>query len=294
MLLGMYRRYWRYASVQRTHVRGHCSDGLVGGHGGLHLACDAAGAMPSGSPGWCFFSDWLLTLALAGGLRLAIRVVNESASHRGGEPGRASRRIPDRRRWGRRHDGGPGDAPQSPAGDGAGRFSRRRCGRRSANSMAGLSQCLVTPEARAHRSVEPHRQRGHRDAHGLRVPRVQRSSTCAMKLASSPRQFRACSSSSMDRSASIGLRNVDIADLLRRSPSMVVRDAAAFARGTCRASITGGGGSIGSELARQIANAGPSHLVLLGHGENSIFEAEARLRAGVSPGSAQYSDRRYP
>ena len=32
------------------------------------------------------------------------------------------------------------------------------------------------------------------------------------------------------------------------------------------------------ELARQVANAAPSHLVLLGHGENSLFEAEARLR----------------
>jgi FlaA1/EpsC-like NDP-sugar epimerase len=42
--------------------------------------------------------------------------------------------------------------------------------------------------------------------------------------------------------------------------------------------ITGAGGSIGSELARQIAAASPARLVLLGHGENSIFDVEAQLR----------------
>jgi FlaA1/EpsC-like NDP-sugar epimerase len=42
--------------------------------------------------------------------------------------------------------------------------------------------------------------------------------------------------------------------------------------------ITGGGGSIGSELARQIASLRPKLIVLLGKGENSIFEAEQELR----------------
>jgi len=73
------------------------------------------------------------------------------------------------------------------------------------------------------------------------------------------------------------LRNVDIADLLRRSPVGAHDDVAAFVKGRV-VLITGGGGSIGYELARQVANAAPSHLVLLGHGENSVFEAEARLR----------------
>src|SRR5262249_16127003 len=74
------------------------------------------------------------------------------------------------------------------------------------------------------------------------------------------------------------LRSVDIADLLRRTPVGGSDNAAEFVAGRV-VLITGGGGSIGCELARQIANAAPSHLVLLGHGENSIFEAEALLRA---------------
>ena len=43
--------------------------------------------------------------------------------------------------------------------------------------------------------------------------------------------------------------------------------------------VTGAGGSIGSELCAQVASYGPACLVLLGHGENPIFELEAMLRA---------------
>ncbi|MBM4117685.1 polysaccharide biosynthesis protein [bacterium] len=42
--------------------------------------------------------------------------------------------------------------------------------------------------------------------------------------------------------------------------------------------ITGAGGSIGSEIARQVARLAPGRLVLLGRGENSIFEIENELR----------------
>jgi FlaA1/EpsC-like NDP-sugar epimerase len=43
--------------------------------------------------------------------------------------------------------------------------------------------------------------------------------------------------------------------------------------------ITGAGGSIGGELSRQTAGFGPRLLLLLGHGENSLFSLEHRLRA---------------
>jgi len=44
-----------------------------------------------------------------------------------------------------------------------------------------------------------------------------------------------------------------------------------------RVLVTGAGGSIGLELCRQIARWGPAELILLGHGENSIFEALIEL-----------------
>ena len=53
--------------------------------------------------------------------------------------------------------------------------------------------------------------------------------------------------------------------------------------------VTGAGGSIGSEICRQLLLAGPAELVLLGRGENSIFEADLSFRdhpAGVSAPAA--------
>jgi len=68
------------------------------------------------------------------------------------------------------------------------------------------------------------------------------------------------------------LREVDITDLLRREPVRVNDEAVGAALEGKRVLVTGAGGSIGRELCRQIARRNPSELVLLGHGENSIFE----------------------
>ncbi len=73
------------------------------------------------------------------------------------------------------------------------------------------------------------------------------------------------------------LRTVDIADLLRRPQVHAQSSSPEYLHGAT-VLITGAGGSIGSELARQVAHASPSRLVLLGHGENSIFDITAELR----------------
>ena len=68
------------------------------------------------------------------------------------------------------------------------------------------------------------------------------------------------------------LRQVEIQDLLRREPiktdiaqvASLVRDKVVM--------VTGAGGSIGSELCRQLARLEPKRIVAVGRGENSIFE----------------------
>jgi len=75
------------------------------------------------------------------------------------------------------------------------------------------------------------------------------------------------------------LKDISIDDLLRREPvyldqtslSLVLQDSVVL--------ITGGGGSIGGELARQVAAFRPARIVLLGRGENSLWNIERSLRA---------------
>ncbi len=68
------------------------------------------------------------------------------------------------------------------------------------------------------------------------------------------------------------LRNIELEDLLRRDPIRTDTVAVREFLSNKRVLVTGAGGSIGGELCRQILDAMPSHLALMGHGENSIFE----------------------
>ncbi|MCD4673278.1 MAG: polysaccharide biosynthesis protein [Anaerolineaceae bacterium] len=74
------------------------------------------------------------------------------------------------------------------------------------------------------------------------------------------------------------LREVQIVDLLRRESVQVEDERVGEILSNRAVLVTGAGGSIGRELCRQIARWGPSELILLGHGENSIFEAMLDLR----------------
>lgn len=74
------------------------------------------------------------------------------------------------------------------------------------------------------------------------------------------------------------LRRVEIQDLLRRDPVHTDLDSVQAVVEDRTVLITGAGGSIGSELCRQLARLRPRRLLLLGHGENSIYDIESTLR----------------
>jgi FlaA1/EpsC-like NDP-sugar epimerase len=98
-----------------------------------------------------------------------------------------------------------------------------------------------------------------------------------------------------DRVSVTTIREVEIDDLLRREP--VQTDLAAVsALATGRTVlVTGAGGSIGTELCRQLAALAPDKLVLVDHSENSIFETRRELlrsdlRSSIVPVIADIRD----
>ena len=73
------------------------------------------------------------------------------------------------------------------------------------------------------------------------------------------------------------MRDVAIEDLLGRDQVLTDTSLFGYLRGK-RVLVSGAGGSIGSELCRQIAALEPAMLICLGHGENSIYLIEQELR----------------
>ena len=75
------------------------------------------------------------------------------------------------------------------------------------------------------------------------------------------------------------MRDIRIEDLLGREPVQLdLEEVGSFLRGK-RVMVTGGGGSIGSELARQVCEFAPAELVLLDHAENGIYFVHHELVA---------------
>jgi FlaA1/EpsC-like NDP-sugar epimerase len=79
-------------------------------------------------------------------------------------------------------------------------------------------------------------------------------------------------------------RDVQVEDLLGREPvELDIESISSYIENKVIL-VTGAGGSIGSEICRQVCRFNPRKIVLLGHGENSIYQIDMELRN-------QYKDR---
>ncbi len=73
------------------------------------------------------------------------------------------------------------------------------------------------------------------------------------------------------------VRDIKIEDLLRREPIQIDTERVSKFIKNKTLLITGSGGSIGSELCRQILRCHPAKIILIGHGENSVFNIQQEL-----------------
>ena len=80
------------------------------------------------------------------------------------------------------------------------------------------------------------------------------------------------------------LRPVEIKDVLRRAPVRLDDSAVGSLVAGRTVLVTGAGGSIGSELCRQLVRFHPARIVLVDHSENALFAVEQEfLRLSASP-----------
>lgn len=85
----------------------------------------------------------------------------------------------------------------------------------------------------------------------------------------------------------IQARDINPLDILGRTPVVIpLQKSLSYLKGK-RVLITGAGGSIGSELARQLLSGGAERLYLFGHGENSIVNIYRELHVLQNEGVGQ-------
>jgi FlaA1/EpsC-like NDP-sugar epimerase len=271
---GLYRRLWIYASTGELRLIAAAVTTASVLTSGVMLFLIGAGMVLPGMPRSALGIDWLLSLILIGGSRFALRVLSEqSVASRISEKSRRALIV------------GAGDA-----------------GALVARELQKTSQLNLVPVGFL--DDDPAKQK--HSIHGVTViGKVPDLSTAidqhsidevVIAIPSAPGalvrmvndvcRIKGIPSRTMPgiyeliggKVSVSRLREVDITDLLRREPVRVNDEAVGAALEGRRVLVTGAGGSIGRELCHQIARREPAELVLLGHGENSIFEILLELQ----------------
>jgi FlaA1/EpsC-like NDP-sugar epimerase len=271
---GLYGRYWRYATSRdllsvtiATAASGAALASLVA----LGLQLDLLPFFPRS----VLAIDWLLTVACVGGIRLSVKLGSEAFSRPRTSISVEARRV---------LVAGAGDAgalvvremQKNPhlgmvavgfLDDEAAKVGKRIYG---VGVLGQLGQLEDVVEAQ------------HIDEVIVAMPKapgtVVRGVLEACGRAGVPARAVPGMFELLDGGVSVNrLRKVEISDLLRRRQIDVQADAGLYLQGQV-VLVTGAGGSIGSELCRQIVRAQPREMILLGHGENSVFEIHSRLR----------------
>jgi FlaA1/EpsC-like NDP-sugar epimerase len=274
-LYGLYRRYWVYASTREMlaiSVATATASVIVA----LIMMMVILGGGLYNFPRSVLGIDWLLSLFSVGGLRLAVRVLAET--------GQVSQKADGLSSMRRVVVVGAGDAgalvvremqrnpqlhmlPVAFVDDDAEKRGKEIHAVRVAGAMRDLPAVV---------------ERGRADEVVIAIPtapgRVVRQVSDVCRRSGIPFRTMPGVYELIGGKVSVNrLREVDIGDLLRREPAHIDEEGVGKTLTGKRVLVTGAGGSIGFELCRQAARWGPAQLALLGHGENSIFDALLEL-----------------
>ncbi|NPV84724.1 MAG: polysaccharide biosynthesis protein [Anaerolineae bacterium] len=272
---GLYRRLWVYASMHELKlivISVITASMLVA----LVMICLFALGLFVGFPRSVLIIDWLLSILMVGGVRFSIRMLTESRVVTPPEKPKRQRKV---------LVVGAGDAgalvvrelqktPQLniiPVGfldDSPEKQGQQIHGIPIVGKLADLSQVLETQHI--HEVI-------------IAIPsapgRVVRMVADVCRLKGVPFRTMPGIYELLGGKVSVSrLREVDITDLLRRESTHICDEKVGAVISQRVVLVTGAGGSIGKELCRQIARWDPEKLVMVGHGENSIFEAVIELQ----------------
>jgi FlaA1/EpsC-like NDP-sugar epimerase len=106
---------------------------------------------------------------------------------------------------------------------------------------------------------------------------VEQAEKHGMRVRRAPRPTALDPAGTVDRSRELELRPMAIEDLLNRAQVPLDREGMARLIQGRRVIVTGAGGTIGSELARQVAALGPERLILLDNGEYALWLIDLEL-----------------
>jgi FlaA1/EpsC-like NDP-sugar epimerase len=276
-LLGMYRREWRYASVQEM-----LSLALAVAAGTVLTAVITAGLAYAGTAGTAgfprsiFATEALLSLALVGGGRFAVRWNLERRGVSGGtdeELGLTATIV-----YGAGETGATVArlAARDPAAalnvvgfidDDPAKHGSRLMGKRVYGGLDVLPKVVRETHARQLIVAMP-------TATGPAIRRAFESGNeLGLQVRTVPHPRELLSGDSLAHR----IRNVSVEDLLRRAPVDIDTDAVAGYLNGASVLVTGGGGSIGSELVRQILAVGPRMLTIVDNHEEALWSIEREL-----------------
>lgn len=270
LFFGMYRRMWNYASVQelRLIVAAVSTASVFVSLGMVLLA--ALNAF-DGFPRTVLLIDWVLSILLVGGIRFALRLLADSISTAAGsKKGGLSKKALII---------GAGDAGAIVVKE------LQKNPQLNLTAVGFLDDNQVKQKQQIHgvpvigKITDMGRVLEHLkvDEVIIAIPsaggKVIRTVADVCRLKGIPFRTMPGIYELLGGKVNINrLREVDIADLLRRQPAHMKEEKVGATITSKIVMVTGAGGSIGRELCRQIARWSPSGLILVGHGENSIFE----------------------